>query len=65
MKNLRLLCATVLLALAFTLSAYADDGHVCCPAITAPAPQPTLADDMNHSVTQLAVSIITSVLSLS
>jgi hypothetical protein len=40
MKNLRLLCATIVLTLAFAISAYADDGHISCPAVTAPPPPP-------------------------
>jgi hypothetical protein len=65
MKNLRQLCAAVVLTLAFALFAYADDGHASCPAITTTAPQPVLMGDMNFPVTEVAESIIQIVLSLS
>lgn len=38
MKTLRQLCATVIVLLAFALSAYAGDGQIPCPGIASPPP---------------------------
>jgi hypothetical protein len=66
MKNLHQLCAAVVLTLAFALYAYADDGHASCPAVTAPAPQNTIAGDMGcPTLTEIAEGLIQTVLSLS
>jgi hypothetical protein len=66
MKYARSLCAVVLLFLAFTFSASADTcGDISCPRAPLPVTQPTLKGDMNYPVTQLAVSLLQSVLSLS
>jgi hypothetical protein len=64
MKNLRQLCAAVLLTLAFALSAYADDGHVPC-GLTSPASPEAKGIVDCPTLTDAAVSIIQSVLSLS
>jgi hypothetical protein len=61
MKNLRLLCATIVLTLAFALSAYADDGHAPCPAVTAPPPPPTATapgDMLMPVVEAIAVALL-------
>jgi hypothetical protein len=66
MKYARSLCAIALLGLAFTFSVSADTcGDISCPRAPLPVPQPTLKGDMNYPVTQIALSIIQSVLSLS
>jgi len=65
MKNLRQLCAAVLLTLAFTLSAYADDGHASCPAVTTPAPPATVTGEIPFPGLLLAESLIQGLLSLS
>lgn len=66
MKHLRSLCAVALLAWAFTFSASADTcGDISCPRVSLPVPQPTLKGDMNYPLAQFALSVMTSVLSLS
>ena len=62
MKNLRQLCAAVLLTLAFALSAYADDGHVPCGVTSA---TPSAAETLDgHVPCGLAESLLSSLLSL-
>jgi hypothetical protein len=62
MKNLRQLCAALVLTLAFALSAYADDGHVPC-GVTSLAPDTVETLD-GHVPCGFAESLISSLLSL-
>jgi hypothetical protein len=67
MKYLRKVCAVFVLTCAFVFSVSADGrcGEISCPGIAAPQPTVTAKGDMNYPLTEIAVSIITSVLSLS
>jgi hypothetical protein len=63
MRYIRLFCATVTLVFAFAFSAYA--GNIECGGVVNPPPPPETTGQANAPLTQLAVSLITSVLSLS
>jgi hypothetical protein len=67
MNNLRQFCATAVLVFAMAFSAYA--GNIECGGVVNPPPPPsptaTTTGEIECGGLQLAVSIITSVLSLS
>jgi hypothetical protein len=66
MKYARSLCVIALLILAFTLSVSADTcGDVSCPGIAPPPPVLTVNGETPCGATQIALSVIQSVLSLS
>lgn len=70
MKQLGRFCAGVILALSLTLSTYA--GHISCPGVTdEPPPQETAtAGEMQNgvestdTVTELVISLLTTILPL-
>jgi hypothetical protein len=64
MKPIHQICAAVIMTLAFAFSTYADDGHIPC-GIAAPTPAATITGDIDSGLTDIAVSLIQSVLSLS
>jgi hypothetical protein len=63
MRYLRLFCASVMLICALAFSAHA--GNIECDAIVSQPPPPTPTSETSYPVTQVAVSVIQSVLSLS
>jgi hypothetical protein len=61
-------CILVILSLSLSFSAYADctdDGHVGCPGVTITGSQQTPPSVVESELTELAVSLIQSVLALS
>jgi hypothetical protein len=65
MKNLRQLCAGLMLAMVFTLPAFA--GEIDCGVTSPQSPQPTVTatGQIDTTLKEAAVSLIQSILSLS
>jgi hypothetical protein len=61
---MRKFATLVILTLSLARFAYADDGHIDCPVVTPPAPQPTATMDCSL-LPDVALTLIQSVLSLS
>jgi hypothetical protein len=59
MKNLRQLCAGLILTIALTVPAVA--GQMDCPGIAEPSPQATVAGEMPNSVTETLLLLILAI----
>jgi hypothetical protein len=65
MQHLRRLSIIAALVCAFAFSAYAE-GNIECPVRTSPSPQPTVTGEIECTgLTDIALSLLQSVLSLS
>jgi hypothetical protein len=63
---MRKFATLVILTLSLAHFAYADDGHIDCPVVIPPAPQPTVNGHMDcPGLSEMAESLILSLLSLS
>jgi hypothetical protein len=60
MKNLRQLCAGLILTLALTVPAVA--GQMDCPGVTTPAPEATVAGEMPCGITETVLLLIVALI---